>query len=235
MNLEITIIENNPNELASLTNSLNLWANENNFHISIYSYDSGEAYFSSKSSHRSNLFLLDIQLDGMNGVEIAKQLRSNKYEGEIIFLTSFREYVFDGYQVHALNYLLKPIDHAALYACLNEITESLKTDFYVFRYKQDIIQIAYQDILTFSSSLHNVDILTPNEHFTQYTSLSNVINYLPKQFVRVHRSYIVNLSHIHKISGNVITLSNRTTVPIGRQYINNIRQTFSEYSARFDI
>lgn len=235
MTIDIIIIENEPNELEHLKQSLNNWSLKRPFPISITAYASGEDYFASNTTHKVNLFFLDIQLNGMNGIDIAKRLRVEGYVGEIIFLTSYREYVFDGYQVHALNYLLKPAEELLLYSCLNEIEESLKKSYYVFRNKQEIIQIEYRDIISFSSSLHSIDILTYNEHFTQYATLSTVIGYLPKEFVRVHRSHIVNMAHIHKISGNNITLSNRMKVPIGRQYMNDIRKAFTDYTTRLDV
>ena len=234
MTIDVTIIENEPEEINHLQDALNAWSKENTFPLSITTYMSGEDYFASNSSHTSDLFFLDIQLSGMNGMDIAQKLRDSDYTGEIIFLTSFREYVFNGYQVHALNYLLKPPSVPLLHSCLNEVAESLKSNYYVFRYKQEIIQIEYKDILCLSSFLHSIDIVTHDEHFTQYATLNAVLNCLPKQFVRVHRSHIVNMVHIHKLSGNIITLSNRTTVPIGRQYLNDVRNAFSEYSTRFD-
>lgn len=234
MMLDIVIIENEPEETNRLQNLLNEWSKEKNFSISVTTHMSGEDYFSFNSSHICDLFFLDIQLTGMNGMDIAKRLRNDGYTGEIIFLTSFREYVFDGYQVHALNYLLKPLVVPQLYSCLNELAESLKANHYIFRYKQEIIQVEYRDILCLSSYMHSVDIVTRKEHFTQYASLNTVLSHLPKQFLRVHHSHIVNMAHIYKIAGNTITLSNRTTVPIGRQYMNNVRNSFTAYSTRFD-
>lgn len=234
MIINITIIENEPYELEKLCHALNTWSKNNFITLCITTYSSGEEYFSSNTTHTSNIFFLDIQLDKMNGMDIAKQIRQDGYDGEIVFLTSFREYVFGGYKVHALNYLLKPLEIEALYSCLNEVKESLQTNYYVFRNNQTIVQIEYRDILSFSSFLHNIDILTRNEHFNQNTTLSSILSHLPKQFVRVHRSHIVNMAHIHKISGNTITLSNRTTVPIGRQYLNDVRKAFTEYATRLD-
>ena len=234
MTINVTIIEDNLNELDQLQHALDAWSENNSTPLSVTIYTSGEEYFSTNTTHISHVFFLDIQLYGMSGLDIAKQLRQDKYAGEIIFLTSFREYVFDGYKVHALNYLLKPLESEALYSCMNEIKESLQTTCYVFRNNQEIIQIEYRDILSFSSSLHNIDILTCSGHFTQHASLSNILSHLPKQFIRVHRSHIVNMAHIHKISGNTITLSNRKTVPIGRQYLDDVRKAFTEYVTRLD-
>lgn len=58
---------------------------------------------------QASAFFLDIQMGQMNGIEVAKRLRESGYQGIIVFLTAFREYVFRGYEVRALNYLLKPV------------------------------------------------------------------------------------------------------------------------------
>ena len=234
MKLEIIIIEDQPIEANRLHDELNFWSTNKNFPISIRKYSSGEEYFNTQKTHTASVYFLDIQLTGMNGLEIATRLRQEEYKGHLIFLTAFREYVFEGYQVHALNYLLKPIQRSALIPCMDEVAETLMGNNYIFRNKQEIIQIPYHEILAFSSNMHYVDILTLSGTFCQYTTLKSIIEYLPKEFIQTHRSYIVNMAHIHKLSGNTIVLSNHMTVQIGRQYLNNVRLSFSNYSVRLD-
>lgn len=234
MKLEIVIIEDQPAEAERLQNELNSWSSNKNIPISITKFFSGEEYFDTHTPHTAAVYFLDIQLEGMNGLEIAARLRQEDYHGHLIFLTAFREYVFKGYQVHALNYLLKPIQSSALIPCMDEIAETLMDNHYIFRDKQDTIQISYRDILAFSSNHHYVDILTTTGTFSQYTTLKSIIAYLPKEFIQTHRSYIVNMAHIHKLSGSTIVLSNHLTVQIGRQYLNNVRIAFSNYSVRLD-
>lgn len=109
MYIKIVIIENNLKELQELKKELNIWGNKYSIQIVINSYPSGELYFSKHGTFDDDIYFLDIQLDGMSGLDIAKNLRLKNYNGEIVFLTAFCEYVFEGYQVHALNYLIKPI------------------------------------------------------------------------------------------------------------------------------
>lgn len=118
--------------------------------------------------------------------------------------------------------------------CLNEIVKDLYGNSYLYRNKQEIICIPYRETISFSSSMHYVDILTTSEHFCQYTTLNRIIEYLPREFIRVHRSYIVNMAHIYKISGTTIVLSNHMTIPIGRSYIKKAMESFTIYSMRFD-
>lgn len=237
MKMIMIILEDQPLEIKRLETQLNNWGSKNHFEIELKKYSSGEEYFKLRkdSIESVNVFFLDIQMGKLSGIDVAKKLRQEGYQGAIIFLTAFREYVFHGYAVHALNYLLKPIQQAPLFLCLDEIANSLSGNFYLYRNKQESICIPYHDILCFSSSLHYVNILTLSGDYCQYSTLNNIIEYLPLEFIRTHRSYIVNMAHIYKISGNTITLSNHMTVQIGRSYLKQVSESFVNYVFRFDI
>lgn len=237
MKLTISILEDQPIEAEHLILILNKWSFQAKCELEISKYFSGEDFFDKNNPtayQAVSVFFLDIQMKEMNGLDVAKKLRKEGYNGPIIFLTAFREYVFYGYEVHAMNYLLKPVKEAPLFLCLDEITKDLCGNSYLYRNKQDIINIPYKDILSFSSSLHYIDILTVSEHFCQYTTLNKIIEYLPQEFIRTHKSYIVNMTHIYKMSGSTIVLSNHMTIPLGRSYIKSVISAFTAYSTRFD-
>lgn len=151
-----------------------------------------------------------------------------------IFLTTFREYVFHGYEVHAFNFLLKPVDVNALYKCLDEVSDTLAGHFYCYRNKSETLLIPHKDILCFSSVRHSIEITTTSGLYIQYAALNNIINFLPRKFVRVHKSHIVNLAHIYKINGNIISLSNQLTLEIGPSYFKQVHNAFASYTSRFD-
>lgn len=237
MKLTISILEDQPTEAKHLKSLLNKWSTQTKCELEIEEYRSGENFFENNdktSLQLFSVFFLDIQMKEMNGLEVAKKLRKEGYQGSIIFLTAFREYVFQGYEVRAMNYLLKPVKEEPLFLCLNEIAKNLSGNSYLYRYKQNIMSIPYKDILSFSSSLHYIDILTVSDHFCQYTTLNNIIEYLPLEFIRIHKSCIVNMAHIYKISGTTVVLSNRMTTQIGRSYMKSVIAAFTAYSTRFD-
>lgn len=237
MKLTISILEDQQAEAKYLKSLLNKWSTQTKYELEIEEYRSGENFFENNNKTSLQLFsvfFLDIQMKEMNGLEVAKKLRKEGYQGPIIFLTAFREYVFQGYEVRAMNYLLKPVKEKPLFLCLNEIAKDLSGNSYLYRYKQTIMSIPYKDILSFSSSLHYIDILTVSDHFCQYTTLNNIIEYLPLEFIRIHKSCIVNMAHIYKISGTTIVLSNRMTTQIGRSYMKSVIAAFTAYSTRFD-
>lgn len=238
MKMKITILEDSTVEADRLKNGIRKYGQQYDWDIEIDEYKSGEDYFVNNPnihSIQSTAFFLDIQMGKMNGIDVAKRLRASGYNGIIVFLTAFREYVFRGYEVRALNYLLKPVKENILFLCLDEIAKELSNNTYIYRNKQEIVSIPYTDILTFSSRLHYVDILTVSgKCYEQMSTLNKIIVHLPSEFIRTHRSYIVNMAHIYRITSGTIELSNHMTTPIARSYSKDVIGAFVKYTTRFD-
>lgn len=237
MKIKIAILEDETLAAKDLKCKLSEWSTHRNFEIELSEYCSGEDFWIQNTGVDLNsyaAFFLDIQMNKISGLEVAQKLRKDGYLNHIIFLTSFREYVFHGYEVHAMNYLLKPVKIEPLFRCLDEIAAFLSADSYFCKTKQELVRIPYKNILTFSSNLHYVDILTLSDHFCQYTTLNGIASSLPQEFIRIHRSCIVNMAHIYKISGSKMILSNHMTAQIGRTYSKDVIAAFARYSTRFD-
>lgn len=234
--MKIVILEDNSIEYALINNALNEWVLDYDIDLQIQHYKSGELFFRNKSNYDSNteLFILDIELGEINGIEVAKKLRLLGYKGDIIFITAYKDFVFEGYNVHAFNYLIKPIDKKLFFNCLNEIEKKRHSDSYIYRLKQTPISIPYNDIISFSVNRHYIDIATTNGVFEQFANLNTIINSLPAQFVQVHRSYIVNLAHVYKYSQNKVYLSNKSTVDVSRTYLTNFKNAYFRYTTRFN-
>lgn len=235
MNFNITIIEDNLQEKERLLKALHIWEEKNALPLHIHDYANGEAYLEEHDTDEDHLYILDIQLSGMTGIDVAKRMRARGFDGSILFLTAFREYVFDGYDVRAMHYLLKPIVQEALNKCLDDILKQLKGNYFVYRDNGNIIQIPYGDIICLSVVKHYIEITTKKEVYSIRMSLKSILPFLPKEFVQCHRGHIVNMRHIRKVSGNVITLSNLTTVLIGRNYLDTVRYEYADFSMRLNV
>lgn len=233
----IVVLENDLVEYQKIYKAILEWGIERDIDYDIFHYQSGESFFSDTSHYDASteLFLLDIEMNQMNGIEVAKKLRMHNYKGDIIFLTAHKEYVFEGYQVHALNYLLKPVDKTKLFSCLSEIEEKYHGNCYTYKDKeQDNISIPYSSILYISVNRHYVYIYTAEKTYEQYTNLNALIQKLPYHFVQVHRSYIVNLQHIQKYSNGKIHLSDGGSLEVGRTYLKEFKNRYFRYVTRFD-
>ena len=176
-----------------------------------------------------------IQLPCMTGIDVAKQMRARGFDGAILFLTAFREYVFDGYDVRALHYLLKPVVQEALNKCLDDILAQLRGNYFVFRDNNSIIQIPYSDIICLSVVKHYIELTTKKEVYSIRKSLKSILPFLPKEFVQCHRGHIINMRHIRKLTATNIFLSNHTTVVIGRNYLDGVRHEYADFSMRLNI
>ncbi len=234
--LYITVLEDNSNDLDRLRSVLSEYRTVRRIQIEITHFPSGEEFFREAGNYnaKTDLFLIDIQMGKLTGIDIAKRLRNIGFTGSIIFLTAFRDYVFEGYEVHALNYLLKPVKPEALAVCLDEILTEKTQKNYTYTNKGKVVSFPFSDILAFSSRLHYVDILTVNGSYEQLITLNKIEETLPKEFIRTHRSFIVNMKHIRKITGETIELSNKMTVKIAKTYKRDVVNAFADYSMRLD-
>ncbi|MPM25616.1 Transcriptional regulatory protein BtsR [bioreactor metagenome] len=145
-------------------------------------------------------------------------------------MTAFSEYVFEGYDVQALNYLLKPITYDKLCKVLGYVSEKLGEDRYTLRDKGDIIQIPYSQIIYFSSSNHYTHIITTRGNHRQLEHIKNIQARLPARFIFCHRTVIVNLEHVTMLKGRELMLSNKTAVPVSQTYLQEVRSRLLSYA-----
>lgn len=230
MKLNVTILEDEATHAAQLKQLLEKWGKQNNISTSIRHYFNDKD-FSEKEYDEDELFFIDIELGSANGMDIAKQLRKDGFCGNIIFLTAFSEYVFDGYHVQAFDYLLKPISQGKLEQCMKPILRNMQGSYHVYKTKTETVKIPYNKILAFTSFRHYVDIITqPNDNqtfFRQKITLKNLQNQLPKEFVRCHRTVIVNMNKVMRLTNKDITLSDNSIYPVSESYLEHVSEVFS--------
>ena len=235
MNIKITIIEDKEDERVQLVNALLNWTQCKNVTLNIEYFCNGENYFASNKTDENDLYILDIQLHGLNGIQIAQKMRARGYNGIILFLSAFKEYVFQGYDVHALHYLLKPIVQEQLDKCLDDVCTQLSTEYFLFRNGNEKLQLPFNEIICFSSRDHFVDITTTKkEVYSIRQTLKNILPFLPQNFIQCHRCYIINMRYITSIDKeSTIMLPNNKTISIGRNYEELFRREYALFTSRF--
>lgn len=235
--LNITILDDEENYIKQLIQELHCWGREHNTTVSIRSFSRGKDLLKEEFDDTELLFLdIDLKTKHMNGLDIAKKLRKNGFRGNIIFLTAFSEYVFEGYNVHAHDFLLKPIDAEKLTKCLQPIVKSMDGSFHIFQFREETFKIPYNKILAFSTYKHYVDIATlipasvqeknALKLFRQRISIRDLEAQLPEEFIRCHRSVIINANKIISITKTEAVLINDTVYPISESYLEGVREAF---------
>lgn len=180
-----------------------------------------------------NLLILDIQMGKMNGMELAKRIRRIDPNVYIVFLTGVTDYVFEGYEVGALHYLLKPLKEKQLYNILNNVKSRLVSNeiqYLIIEIDRESLKINLDDIIFIEAMGHYVIIYTKNDTFEKKMSMNDLENELDSTFfIRVHRSYIVNIKHVDRINKENCILSNNNTVNVSRGNYNKLNEAFINY------
>lgn len=183
------------------------------------------------------LIFIDINMPDLSGLDFVKSLRNKPH---VIFTTAYSEYAVEGFQVEAVDYLLKPITFPNFLKAANRVKnlmeltennqkETIKTTpnhlFVKSEYK--LIRIELDDIKYIESQHEYIKFhLTNSEPVTTKLSLKSIEEQLPPaKFMKVHRSYIVNLSRISVIERNRIVFDNIIFIPISEQY----KERFQDY------
>lgn len=171
----------------------------------------------------ADLLLLDIHMPMMSGIEF---LREIKHPPLVIFTTAHREYALEGFELEVVDYLLKPISfprflRAAQKALELSGNQGKKDDDEAYFYvKEDgvYVKLCHEDILYIEGEKDYIFIHTPEKRHMVLTSMKAAQGRLPEStFMRVHRSYIINVQHVRALEGNMLHIG-ATTVPVSKQY-----------------
>ncbi len=199
--------------------------------IEIFEYGSGEELIA--SHNKEEMFLLDISMDQLDGIQTAEKLRNLGSNSIIIFLTSHKERVFEAFKVQAFQYLIKPVAELELYKVLDDAMTSLKKEekkFLTINIKQKIIKLLYNEIFYVESIGKNIEIHTTDKSYTTREKISSLEKKLQGNgFFRIHKSYLVNLEHVKQIDSDTAILGNDDHVYISRLRHKAFKEAFIEY------
>ncbi len=229
----IAVCEDEKIQVELLEKYVNNWADERNIKAVIEAFSSAESFdFSWSMNKRYDVLLLDIQMEGINGVELAKKIRKEDDIIDIVFITAIFDYIQVGYDVGAINYLIKPIDEKKLHQCLDRVVQktSKEAKTILIDIDGEIIRIIQDDIRYIESFGHNVEIITIDEKYTTRKNIGIIEKELDENsFVRCHRSYIVGLEHVKRIGREDIELDNGDVIPVSRRKYSKTNMAFIKY------
>ncbi len=202
---------------------------------SIDAYDTGSALLAAK--RRYDIIFLDIQMEGMNGIEIARTIRERKDDAVLIFVTGLKDYVFDAFDVAAFHYLLKPLREEKFAEVFERaVSEVEKTaqkgngpEQLFIRQKGRSIKLDKAQILYVESRQRKALIHTARESVEIYATMRELEKELGAQFYRCHRGYLVNFSGITGYTGDTITLCNGEDIYLAREKYQEFVKLYMRY------
>ncbi len=232
MKYKIAICDDEQNQIEYITSIVASWSAHEGHNCEIRTFASAEAFlFEYEDDKTYDILLLDVEMQNITGIELAKRIRKDNSNAEIIFITSHFEFIGEGYEVDALHYLLKPISADKLMQVLNKAAEKLSVEppSVVISCEGETVKLYESDILYVESFLHYIVIHTKDKEYKIKENISVFENNVSDDFYRIHRSYLVSLKHITRISRTFVNIGN-TELPLSRGKYDDINRAFIQHN-----
>ncbi len=195
-------------------------------------------------NHDIDLMFLDIQMPQLTGIDFLKTLSKPPL---VIFTTAYPNYAIEGFELNALDYLLKPISLERFMKAVNKAIEQIKlqrrdspagagkeeeADFIFVKADKKLVKINYKDIIYIEGLKDYVIIRMDNGRVITLQTMKSLEEKLPPQaFKRIHRSYIVNIERINAVIGNMVEVVEKNQakhLPIGKNYRDELLEIINK-------
>lgn len=232
--LIIAICDDNDADRVKLYETIESYLCKQGVNAKIFVYDNPDKLTSVIESKTIcfDIIFLDIIMDDMDGMTCARIIRKQDKLVNIIFLTSSTDYVYEGYEVNATGYLVKPIKIDQLAKVMERAiaqVENVDKASICITYRGVTRKIPIKDILYFESENNKVNIVLAKtaEKITVYTKLDEFEQTQQlNTFIRSHKSFLVNFLHIEKYENDRFELNNGIIIPISRKNRDKVRESF---------
>lgn len=217
----LAVCDDKKEELERVLSLLDTWQESRNASPRRQVFQSAIELLESARQERFTLYLLDVMMPGMDGLECAREIRRFDDAAEIVFLSTSPGFAYESYGVRAFNYLLKPVERERLFSLLDQLylREQLPQDALTLKTGTTIVrvpyaQVSYAEVIGKHVYFHLVDgdVREVVGSLRDFEALL-----LPRaEFMRVHRSYIVNMLQVEELSSDHIRTFSGKTVPVSR-------------------
>jgi DNA-binding LytR/AlgR family response regulator len=234
MEIKIAVCDDEWQQTEYIKSLVVKWAGENKIKIAIDMFGSAESFKSAWSVGETfDILLLDIQMGAQNGVELARELRKADEKTAIIFITGFADYMSEGYDVSALHYLVKPVKEDKLFEVLDKALDGLRKTSRTILFpktcgdmKIKAGDIMYAEVLSHTVMLYLAD--GAKEEFQM--RISDMEKLLGDGFFKCHRSYVVSMKYVRRVTKTAMVLDDGHEIPLSRSLYDDANQAFIKHN-----
>ncbi|WP_299361682.1 LytTR family DNA-binding domain-containing protein [Winogradskyella sp.] len=178
-----------------------------------------EAFKYLQLNEKVDLLFLDINMPKQSGLDFYKSLQNPPL---VIFTTAYPQYAVDGFEVNAIDYLLKPIAYERFLTAVNKVLHNNdrnanEDEFIILKENKALHKIRFEDVQYIEAFGDYVKVHTKQKTITTHSTFSKFIENLPHYFLRTHKSFSINLKKLNYLAGNQISIDNHK-IPIGQTY-----------------
>lgn len=229
--IHIAVVEDDPAYRRHLLDFIDDYQQETGeqFQVAVFS-DGLEIVQNHNASFQ--IILMDIEMKHLDGLQAAKRIRRNDRDVIIIFITNLAQFAIQGYEVEALDYVLKPVNYFAFSQVLQRAVKKVKqkSAFFLHIVKESsMIRLDASSISYIESQGHNVIYHTDHGDYTCRDSLKNLEEKLEgRHFSRCNSGYLVNLAHVERVEKNDVTVSG-VVLPVSRPRKKGFMEDLANY------
>lgn len=187
-------------------------------------------------NNTADVIFLDINMPALSGLEMAALIPKNQ---RIIFTTAYAEYALDSFSFHVIDYLLKPVSFKRFLQAIQKLQLHLlpsktveppvkEPDLLFIKTGRTVIHIAYADILFIESNREYLQIHTKHQKHMIYKRMKDMAAALPPSFIRIHHSFIINLTYLQKTGTDYVQIDERV-LPISSTYKAAFQKKMNEH------
>lgn len=206
-----------------LAESINDWADLRNISVQLLKFRSGEeVLFDLEDQGDFAAVFMDIELDGMNGMETALKLREENRLVSIVFVSQYEQYLKEMFRVYPFQFVEKPVSRQKVYKVLDQIVEEQRffNESFIFRYNRKTFNIDLKQVLYFVSEKRIIRVLMEKGReqvfYGKLDELEEILSGYNHHFLRIHKSYLVNQRQIEQYHSKNIVMRNGDVLAVSR-------------------
>lgn len=230
--MKIALCDDDEKELSNIRSLLDSYQKTHNIPFTYQEYHSSCELALRASKERFDIYLLDILMPHMTGMQLAREIRTFDHAADIIFLTTSSDFAVESYTVKATNYLMKPVSSNAFFAAMDDILR-VKTQeqghFLVLKSRIGVHKVPLSELIYVEAQNRKVIYYTSGrEQIVCTEPFSSVCDSLlqHREFIQVHRSFLVNMNYICSIGTMDMCLHNGTNVPLAQRRVADIKKHY---------
>lgn len=200
--------------------------------VDISEFTSGKSLLEAIAENSCDILLLDIDMPGISGLDIAKELAMMTEKPLLVFVTSHDELVYDSFRFHPFGFVRKSYLDKELPCILTDCVKELESreKHFCFHTANADVKLQLDEILYFESDGNYLKLFTESTEYRYRDTLSAVENALSDSgFVRIHKGFLVNQTAVKILHSDETELTNGVRLPVGRSYAENAKKQLMRY------
>ena len=224
-------------ELETILVMVDEYLHSNDLHADIKTFSHPDELLRYCKMGNAQLYILDIVMPMMSGVQLAQEIRLLDQEAQIIFATTAPEYALDSFSVNPLNYLIKPIHKDKLFATLTLAMNKIQADeqSLLIKTKNGLHTILVSSVVSCEYVKHSVKYTLTNGELIETTTIKgSFAEYITPlladpRFIQPHSSFLINMCRVEKLSRDGIRMRGGAFVPVSAKMFSNVKKAYIDY------